>query len=84
MFLLTLTFLFLATDCNFKEIQDPSKNYEVEIESDGTQSDCVAIFYSRALWNINSTDYWHYSNDIKTYLTIDSEGKNLKVSAYSP
>ena len=80
MFLLTLTFLFLAIDCDLNS----SNNYEGDIEFDGTELECVAKFYSSALWNINSTGYWHYSNDIKTYLTIDSKGKNLKVSIYRP
>lgn len=76
-------FLFSAIDCDAEPYLNESQNGSVDIEfqEEEYSSSCVATLDSSALWNINSTEqgYWHYSNDIKTYLT--TKGGDLKVSA---
>ena len=76
-------FLFPAIDCDAESYPNESQNGSIDTEEfqDEESSSCVATLDSSALWNINSTEqgYWHYSNDIKTYLT--TKGGDLKVSA---
>ena len=71
-------FLFPAIDCETEENLNPSQNEPIDIEfGDGLV--CVATLNNSALWNMNSDrGYWLDSNDIKPYLTINSEG-NLEV-----
>lgn len=79
---LALTFLFPAIDCDNEHITNTSQPGNLDIEFEDMV--CVVTLHNSALWNINSKGgYWHYSNDIKTYLTIDSKGK-LKVGVWSP
>ena len=83
MFLLALTFLFPAIDCHTEHTLNTSQPTNIQIEFED-QVSCVATLHNSALWNIDlEGGYWHYSNDIKTYLTFDSKGK-LKVSVCSP
>ena len=77
-----LAFLFPAIDCDTEEILNLSQNKGIDTEFDKSLAYVVAL-YGVAVWNMNSSGgYWFYSNDIKTYLNIDSVGK-LKVSVFS-
>ena len=66
---------FPAIDCKTEENLNPPQNEAIEIEC-GDGLVCMATLNNSALWNMNSDrGYWLDSNDIKPYLTINSEGQ---------